>query len=144
MVDPFGPTPASAGVDDMAVVQMEIECVMRLGGVMRMALEGLAPGNDFTFVFQDEPAFLDGRGGVDASTVHAGWTHLHPSFSPIFRFSSAAVFISFHDRPDRASFKVRWVYTKKRTQGQDEKSKTKNSLTGHRGSPILARQTSER
>ena len=76
VVDPLGRVALVLAVDDVAVVEVEVEGVVGLLGVVRVAVECFFPGDDFALVFEHPFACLEGENGIDALAVDAGVTHL--------------------------------------------------------------------
>src|SRR5262249_40050471 len=75
VIDPACAIAAVLGVDHVAVLEAEIERVVRVRRVVGMALERLFPGNMFTLVLDHALAFGDGPDGVNAPAVHARLAH---------------------------------------------------------------------
>jgi hypothetical protein len=77
VVDPARGIAADLGVDDVAaVVQAEVEGVVGVGGVVRMAAQRLGPGDDLAGVFDDAFARGDGLERKHALAMHAALAHL--------------------------------------------------------------------
>jgi len=76
VIDPFGGIAILFGIDDVPVVQVEIEGVVGLAGIMGVESLRLPPCNDFTLILQHSIAGLDGTDGVDALAVDTGHAHL--------------------------------------------------------------------
>ncbi|MCY1232854.1 hypothetical protein D9M72_453690 [compost metagenome] len=78
MVDPSRAVAAKLGVDDAAVVQAEIEGVVGIAGIVRVALQRLLPRDVLALVLDHALAFGDGGDRVYALAVHARLAHLDP------------------------------------------------------------------
>jgi hypothetical protein len=76
VINPLGEAATVLGVDDVAIIQMEVESVVGLTWVVRV--EGLSffPGDDLSLVFQHRIAGLDGTNGVNTLAVDARFAHL--------------------------------------------------------------------
>ena len=80
VVDPACCVAAHPGVDDVAaIVQAEVKGVVGVGGVMRVAAQGLGPVDDLALVFDDAFAFGDGLQREDTLAMHATFAHLNPA-----------------------------------------------------------------
>ena len=79
MIDPFGGVADVLGVDDVAVVQMKIEGVVGLTGIVGVKCLCFSPSDDFTLVLQYSISRLDGTDGIDALAVDTGFAHLRAS-----------------------------------------------------------------
>ncbi|MNT40482.1 hypothetical protein D3C72_1767980 [compost metagenome] len=71
VVDPARAVAAELGVDDAAVVQAEVESVVGIAGIVRMALQRLLPRDVLALVLDHALAFGDGGDRVYALAVHA-------------------------------------------------------------------------
>ena len=76
MIDPSGRVAVLIGIDNVAVIQMKIEGVVRLAGIMRVKRLSFAPGDDFAFVFQHSVSRFDVTDSVDALAVDARLAYL--------------------------------------------------------------------
>src|SRR4029453_6822462 len=74
MVDPSRRVSTDLGVDYLAVIEAEIECV-RIVLVVRSAV----PGDALAGVLDDAGALGNELGGVNTATVHAGFANFGPS-----------------------------------------------------------------
>jgi len=76
VIDPFGGIATLFGIDDVPVVQVEIEGVVGLAGIMGVESLSLPPCNDLTLILQHSIAGLDGTDGIDALAVDTQLAHL--------------------------------------------------------------------
>ena len=76
VINPLGEAASVLGIDDMAVVQMEVEGVVGLAWVVGVAVLGFLPGDDRTLILQYCVVGFDGTDGVDALAVDARFAHL--------------------------------------------------------------------
>ena len=64
------------GIDDMAVVEVEVKGVVGLTRIVRVKALGFLPGNDLALILQHLIAGLDGKDGIDTLAVDARFAHL--------------------------------------------------------------------
>lgn len=76
VINPLGGVAMVFGVDDLAVVQVEVEGVVGLAWVVGVAVLGFPPGDDLALILQHRVAGIDGTDGVDALAVDARFAHL--------------------------------------------------------------------
>jgi len=69
MIDPPGGVAVLSGIDNVAVIQMKIEGMVRLAGIMRVKRLSFAPGDDFALVFQHSVARFDVTDSIDTLAV---------------------------------------------------------------------------
>lgn len=87
VINPLGGIAMVLGVDDVAVIQMEIEGVIRLAGIVRMTVNGFLPRDNLSFIFQNGVTGFDGTDGVNALAVDVGFAYLNAAFAiRCFRF----------------------------------------------------------
>ena len=76
VIDPPGGVTVLLGIDNVAVIQMKIEGMVRLAGIMRMERLSFAPGNDLAFVFQHSIARFNETDCIDTLAVDTRFAHL--------------------------------------------------------------------
>ena len=65
------------GIDDTVLVHMEVKRVVRVLGVVRVAVLRLVPADDLAHVFDHGLAFSDVLQSEDAFAMHARAANLH-------------------------------------------------------------------
>jgi hypothetical protein len=71
VVNPLSRVAIDTAINHAKVIDMKIEGVMGLRGVVRVAIEGFVPTNELAFVFDDAFVFFDRFNGKNAASVNA-------------------------------------------------------------------------
>lgn len=77
MVDPFGIVAAIQRIDHATIVQMKVERVVGVVGVVRMPTNRLGHGDDLAHVFNDPFAYGHVPRGKNTFAMHIGRQHLN-------------------------------------------------------------------
>lgn len=76
VIDPPGRVATVFGVDNVAIIQMEVEGVIGLVRVVWMDALGFLPGDDLALILKHSLAFLDGSNGIDTLAMDTRFAHL--------------------------------------------------------------------
>ncbi len=75
VIDPARGIAVDLAIDHELVVEGEVESVIGVAGVVRVAAQGFGPVDDFALVFDDAFALFERLQGVDAFAVNTGLAH---------------------------------------------------------------------